>query len=84
MFTSTDNRVVLSGFTRVDGAVFFDVTSRVRAEVNAESLFDERYYASAHSNNNITPGLAAGRAGVPDDAVLAPVLSCGFLWACSW
>jgi catecholate siderophore receptor len=56
MFTSTDNRVVLSGFTRVDGAVFFDVTSRVRAQVNAESLFDERYYASAHSNNNITPG----------------------------
>lgn len=56
MFASTDNRVVLPGFTRVDGAVFFDVTSRVRAQVNVENLLDERYYASAHSNTNITPG----------------------------
>jgi catecholate siderophore receptor len=56
MFTSTDNRVVLPGFTRVDGAVFFDVTSALRAQVNVENLFDEHYYASAHSNTNITPG----------------------------
>jgi catecholate siderophore receptor len=56
MFASTDNTVVLPGFTRVDGAVFFDLTSKVRAQVNVENLFDERYYSSAHSNNNITPG----------------------------
>jgi catecholate siderophore receptor len=47
---------VLPAFTRVDGALFVDLTSRVRAQVNVENLFDERYYSSAHSNNNITPG----------------------------
>ena len=56
MFAATDNRVVLPGFTRVDAAVFFDVTSALRAQVNVENLLDEDYYASAHSNNNITPG----------------------------
>jgi catecholate siderophore receptor len=56
MFASSDNRVVLPAFTRVDGALFVDLTSRVRAQVNVENLFDERYYSSAHSNNNITPG----------------------------
>jgi len=56
MFASTDNRVVLPGFTRVDGAVFFDVTSSLRAQVNVENLFDTGYIASAHNNNNITPG----------------------------
>ena len=38
MFTSTDNRVVLPGFTRVDGAVFFDVTSKLGA-VNKTLLY---------------------------------------------
>ena len=56
MFAATDNRVVLPGFTRVDGAVFFDVTSGLRAQLNVQNLLDEDYYASAHNNNNITPG----------------------------
>lgn len=56
VFTSTDNTVVLPGYTRVDGGVFFDVTARLRAQVNLENLFDEEYFASAHNNNNITPG----------------------------
>ncbi|HVJ28488.1 MAG TPA: TonB-dependent receptor, partial [Vicinamibacterales bacterium] len=56
MFASTDNTVELPRFTRVDGAVFFDLSARLRAQVNVENLFDEDYYASAHSNNNITPG----------------------------
>lgn len=55
-FTSTDNRVVLPAFTRADAAVFFDVSDRLRAQLNAENLFDARYFASAHSNTNITPG----------------------------
>jgi len=56
MFAATDNTVVLPGFTRVDGALFFDVTEGLRAQVNVENLFDKAYYASAHSNTNITPG----------------------------
>ena len=56
MFTSTDNSVVLPSFTRVDAAVFYTIGRGVRAQVNVENLFDERYFASAHSNTNITPG----------------------------
>lgn len=55
-FVATDNRVVLPGFTRVDAAVFWSPTPRLRVHVNLENLFDEVYWATAHSNNNITPG----------------------------
>jgi catecholate siderophore receptor len=56
MFAAADNAVTLPGFTRVDGGVFFDVNARLRAQVNVENLFDADYFASAHNNNNITPG----------------------------
>ena len=56
VFTSTDNSVVLPGFTRVDAAVFFSLGSKLRAQLNVENLFDVDYYSYAHSNNNITPG----------------------------
>ena len=56
VFASTDNTVVLPGFTRVDAGVFFDVTDRVQAQLNIENLLDADYYAYAHNNNNITPG----------------------------
>ena len=55
VFTSTDNKVVVPAFTRVDGALFANF-GRVRGQVNVENLLDERYYAFAHSNDNITPG----------------------------
>lgn len=55
-FVATDNAVVLPAFARVDAAVFFRITPRVRAHINVENLFDARYYPSAHSNNNIAPG----------------------------
>jgi catecholate siderophore receptor len=56
VFTSTDNAVVLPDWTRVDAAVYYDLTSTLRAQVNFENLFDEKYYLNAHNNNNITPG----------------------------
>lgn len=56
MFTSTDNTVVLPGFTRVDAAAYFALGARLRAQANLENVLDEEYFASAHSNTNITPG----------------------------
>ena len=56
IFTSTDNSVVLPAFTRVDSGVFFTVNDNLRAQLNVENLLDLQYYASAHSNTNITPG----------------------------
>ena len=54
-FTATDNTVTLPAFTRVDAALFGRV-GRVRGQVNLENVLDTGYYASAHNNNNITPG----------------------------
>ena len=56
VFAATDNLVTLPAFTRVDSALFWKITSQVRAQVNVENVFDTNYYASAHNNTNIQPG----------------------------
>ncbi len=55
-FASLSNQVVLPAYTRVDAAVFFDVTEQLALQLNVENLFDTAYYASAHGDNNIQPG----------------------------
>jgi catecholate siderophore receptor len=55
-FASTDNNVTVPGFTRLDGALFYNFSRNLRAQLNVENLLDRDYFASAHSNNNITPG----------------------------
>jgi len=56
MYAATDNLVTLPGFLRFDAAVYYTINDTVQLQVNIENLFDKEYYASAHSNNNITPG----------------------------
>ncbi len=56
MFASTSNTVIIPDFTRVDAALFAQLTTRVRAQLNVENLFDAKYFASVHNDNNITPG----------------------------
>ncbi len=56
IFTSTDSTVRVPGFARVDAAVFCKLNDRLRAQLNVENLLDREYFASAHNNNNITPG----------------------------
>ncbi len=60
VFTSTDNTVVLQGWTRIDTAFYYNLTAMLRAQVNIENLFDKRYFLNAHSNTNITPGAPRG------------------------
>ncbi|MDO8651889.1 MAG: TonB-dependent siderophore receptor [Undibacterium sp.] len=60
IFPSTDNTVVLPGFTRVDAALYYMVNKNLNLQVNVENVFDKSYYASANSNNNITPGAPIG------------------------
>ena len=55
-FASISNTVVLPSYTRIDAAAFFDLTPRVRAQLNVENLFGETYFPTAHNDNNITPG----------------------------
>lgn len=56
MYTTIDNRITLPAFTRVDGAIFLGLGAHLRAQMNLENLFNEKYYPLAHNNNNITPG----------------------------
>jgi len=56
MYASISNAVVLPGFTRVDAAVYAQLTDKVRAQVNVENLTDEGYFPTSHGDNNILPG----------------------------
>lgn len=55
-FATISNAVRLPGFTRIDAALFYDLTDRISLQLNAENLTDTRYFASAHTDNNIQPG----------------------------
>ena len=56
IYTSTANTVILPSYTRMDGALFYSFGSDYRLQLNVENLFDKKYYASAHGDNNIMPG----------------------------
>ncbi len=56
LFASTDNTVRLPGFVRFDAALFWRVSTHLRAQLNVENLLDRTYFSTAHSNTNITPG----------------------------
>lgn len=56
IYPSTDNKVVVPGFTRVDAALFYKLNKNLSMQLNVENLLDRKYYASANSNDNITPG----------------------------
>ncbi len=60
VFTSTDNRVSLPGWARLDSAIYYDLTSALRIQANIENLTGARYFLNAHNNNNITPGSPRG------------------------
>jgi catecholate siderophore receptor len=46
----------LPSFTRIDAAIFWDVSDRIGLQLNVENLLDEEYFADAHNNNNISTG----------------------------
>ena len=56
IYPSTDNTVTIPGFTRIDAAAYYAWDQHLQFQLNIENLNDTRYYASANSNNNISPG----------------------------
>ncbi|HET6779446.1 MAG TPA: TonB-dependent siderophore receptor [Gemmatimonadales bacterium] len=56
MYAAIDDAVTLPSFTRVDAGGYYTIARYLRVQVNVENLFDTEYYATAHSNNNISPG----------------------------
>lgn len=55
-YASISNAVTLPAFTRVDAAVYYDLTDRVSLQLNVENLLDEAYYPSSHTDHNISTG----------------------------
>ena len=55
-YVREDNNVEVPDFTRVDAAAYYQMTDRMRLQLNVENLLDEEYFPDAHSNNNITTG----------------------------
>lgn len=55
-FASGDNAVKVDGYTRLDGALFFNFDERWSAQLNVQNILNEDYFVSAHNNNNISPG----------------------------
>ncbi|MEP7012969.1 MAG: TonB-dependent siderophore receptor [Acidobacteriota bacterium] len=56
MFATIDDTVTLPGYTRVDAAVYFNLTQDLRLQLNVENLFDRKIWANADSNTNLSPG----------------------------
>ena len=56
MYAAISDIVTLPSFTRFDAAAYYTMSRHVRVQVNLENLFDQRYYPTAHNNDNITPG----------------------------
>ena len=46
----------LPGFTRLDAALYYDVSERFAVQLNVENLTDTRYFPSAFNDNNIAVG----------------------------
>lgn len=54
-YATYSNKVTLPAYTRFDAAAYYTVNDRMSVQINIDNLFDKRYYASAHSDNNIQP-----------------------------
>ena len=47
---------VLPSYTRFDASAFYDLSDKLRIQVNIENLTDTEYFPNAHTDNNITVG----------------------------
>jgi len=56
IFANIDNQVTVPAFTRFDAALYWTVNPSLQLQLNVENIGNKRYFASAHSNNNISPG----------------------------
>jgi catecholate siderophore receptor len=56
MNATISTAVRLPAFTRLDAALFYDLSDKVTLQLNVENLTDTNYYPAAHTDNNISVG----------------------------
>jgi len=50
------NTTKLPAFTRLDAALYYDLSDALQLQLNVENLFNTDYFSDAHNNNNISTG----------------------------
>jgi catecholate siderophore receptor len=55
-FINQSNTATLPSYTRVDAAVYFDVSERLSLQLNIDNVADELYFPNAHSTHQATVG----------------------------
>ncbi len=50
------NEPTLPSYTRIDAAAYYNLSDKVRIQLNVENLTDEQYYPSSHTDFNVTVG----------------------------
>lgn len=53
-YTTVSNTVTLPAWTRVDTAVFYNVSKNISVQLNVNNLLNEQYFPTAHTDNNIS------------------------------
>ena len=56
-YIDNSNSAELPSYTRVDAAVYYDVSEKLRLQLNIENLTDELYFPNAHSTHQATVGV---------------------------
>ncbi len=49
-------RALLPSYTRLDASAYYDLSDKLRLQVNIENLTDTEYFPNAHTDNNVTVG----------------------------
>lgn len=53
---TVSNTTKLPAFTRLDAAVYYDLSDALQLQLNIENLLNTDYFSDAHNNNNISTG----------------------------
>lgn len=55
-FINNSNTAVLPSYTRVDAAAYYEISPKLRVQINVENLTDKLYFPNAHSTHQATVG----------------------------
>lgn len=53
-FINNSNKAVLPSYTRFDAAAYYDISEKLRVQLNVENLTDELYFPNSHSTHQAT------------------------------
>lgn len=55
-FINNSNSALLPSYTRIDAAIYFDVTEDLSVQMNVDNVAEELYFPNAHSTHQVTVG----------------------------